>query len=190
MARVLVRPALGACLGVLLSIGCSVGEEPPDPDMLEYVVPGALFSVQAPRPLEAGSRATTTDLGEIVDHHYSLIESDVVLVAGYTRLPEEIDDALRGQPFDALMRAGRDGLLRHLDAQLLRERSIMLGGRPDGREVVARLRSTGGVLVFRSYWVGATLYHVQASLPPNPTPAQRRLADRFLDSIQISAKRS
>ncbi len=190
-------PSLRAATGrwiLLLSVflaACGVGVEPiDDSDWQEFVVPGALLSVRTPQPLEASSQSATTDAGEIVEQRFAVVHSGVGLLAGYTRLPQAINDRLRRDSLDRLMDDGRDGLIEKLGAELVSERRLMLGGLPDGREVVARLPASGDLLIFRSYWVESTLYHVQATLPAQASPAQQRLAERFLDSLRISAKRS
>ena len=123
-----------------------------------------------PEPLDSAGAASLQVAVEIG-------EPSILLVARVRDMPSRT----AGKP-ELLFESVID-LLEKSEAEVLDRRPANLGLH-SGSQVRAR-RSDGSVEIVRSVVVRRTVYELDVFLPPDPTPADRAIAKRFLDSLEL-----
>lgn len=145
------------------------------------------FSLSAPTALAYQVRDNDTAMGRITVHAYSGAAGDVGYGVNFQTLPEAALASMGERPIAEVMAEGRDAMLAQLDASLISDRPLPIGGKLDALEVNARMADGQHHLICRSYLYDGKLYQVQAILPMRASAEQLASAERFLDSFKLKA---
>ncbi len=144
------------------------------------------FRLSAPTALAYQVRENATAQGRITVHAYSGEAGGVGYGVNFQTLPEAALAGLRERPMPEVMAEGRDAMLTGLNASLIADRPMPIGGKLDALEITARLPDGQHNLICRSYFYAGKLYQVQAILPLAANAEQVASAERFLDSFKLN----
>jgi hypothetical protein len=144
----------------------------------EFASKEGRFKVQMPGTPEE----KTQTVAGVTLNLFLLEETDGGYAVAYADLPIAADEKV--EAIQKRLDGARDGMLRNINATLVRESKITLKGKYQGREIEANLPDKKGLLRARLYVVNKRLYQVMVVGTTDYVRAES--ATKFLGSLVVT----
>jgi hypothetical protein len=140
-----------------------------------YSFPGDGFSILFPAEPDQTTKDLETKRGKIEVRSYATQDGPAALLVGVTYFANSPSDT------DAVLEAGKSGVLTSANARLIGENKIELGTN-HGLEFTAE--SDTAQLTVRIYWINGATYQIVVVSPGKKPYAD---AQKFFDSFQLAS---
>lgn len=175
-----MKSVIAACL--LLANTIAAGGFQTTMEWMKFTSPEGRFSVMLPSSPKAETKDVDTAVGKLTLYSYETSSRTAYFAVSFADYPREPPDAAG---IEATLDGVRDGVLKGIDAELLSEKKISLGGHA-GRDFAAKKTVQGTEVVYN--WklclAGRRLYQL-AAVTPKTQAASPEVA-KFLSSFLIT----
>jgi hypothetical protein len=159
-----------------------------DYDMREFSPPDGSFTVSVPATPRHESRTVDTPEGKVTLHSYSVEFDDVIFGVNATVLPPQVVNEPDPRIRQAMMEAGRDGMLAANGWRLIEETgdhiSLSASRSISGKRIIAATPGDTHTVTARILLHGGRGYQVIAIVPKKPSYNQEVYSVKFLESFR------
>ncbi len=163
-------------MGAIALTGCSKGESAP------FSSETGQFTINAPETFQETQQSVETPIGTIDIHTFTAEKRKSAYVVAYSDYPPQVVTLSDPQ---LLLDSSRDGALRNLKGNLVKEEKIELNGNPGRSLIINATTETGepATINARLYLVKNRLYQVLVVIPEKNADLSKTQA--FLDSFTL-----